>query len=250
MEARGSWEVVLSEPLESLRGAYLVTGFRGFGMVGYMASKYLALAAGARKVGYLYSEATEPLILVEEDDVGFPHDLYLAEMGGKRILTVVNRALPEPGAQAGLVRAIAELAAKARVRLAILLGGLSREYQPEGDKFKYRWLKNTHYRGREPEAPRMEAGLGVVGPLALLFMALERAGVPALMVLPYSFVETPDYEAVNVAVKVVAGLVGVEVDMSRLERLVEAQRLEILRRLRELEERASREEEGGKGIYM
>ncbi|GAB6148396.1 proteasome assembly chaperone family protein [Stetteria hydrogenophila] len=241
------WSLKLWVALKRLEGSVLVTGFRGFGMVGYMASKYLAMGLRASKVGFIYSPFMEPVLLVEDDGIGFPHDVYYSEKG---VTVIVNRALPPAEGQGDLVELIADLAAEARVRLAILIGGLSKSYMPEGEEYGYRWLKNSYYTGPDLEAPMIHKGLGVVGPLALLFASLEMRGIPALMILPYSYVEEADYAAAKTALQVVSKLLGVEIDLGSLERLIDQQR-EMIERVKQLVEAGEVERSRGeKGIYM
>lgn len=241
------WDIVLRTSRKVLEGSVLVTGFRGFGMVGYMASKYLAIGLNAEKVGFFYSPGMEPIVLVEDDGVGFPHDIYYSDKG---VIVVVNRALPPAEDRGGLVEAIADFAAELKVKLAILLGGLSRDFMPEEEKYWYRWLKNSFYKGPGFEAPLMEKGLGVMGPLALLFAALEKRGIPTIMILPYSYVEEADYFAVKTALTVISKFLGMEVDMGELERVIEKHK-EFMEKVREvIEASESERRRGEKGIYM
>lgn len=248
------WRLVLRVPRSTLAGAALVTGFRGFGMVGYMASKYLALGLGAKKIGYFYAPEMEQVLSVEEDGIGFPHELYYSDAGGG-VVVVVNRVIAASDASSvdafkALVDEMASLAADFKLREAILIGGLSREFMGDNERFRYRWLRNSYYRGPGLKAPEMEKGLGVVGPLALLFMALDARGVPAIMVLPYSHVEEVDYRAAKLAIDVISDYLGVEVNLESLVKAMEEHRFvaEQVRRMIQAAMESERSERGG--IYM
>jgi uncharacterized protein len=231
-----------------LRGSILVTGFRGFGMVGYMASKHLALALGASKVGYILADTMPPFIAVEEDGIGYPFDVYYSREAGATIL--VNRAVPEREVADEYSRFLAEWAKNVGFRFTVLLGGLSREFKPPGDEHGYRWLHNTFYEGPQLEAPKLEYGLGVMGPLALLYIYLDYYEVPSIMILPYSIVEGVDYDAALLGIKVVASkLLKVTLQLPELETLARTQRAEFERIIRLLE-REEREEHESRGIYM
>ena len=232
-----------------LRGAVLVTGFRGFGMIGYLVSKYLALLLKAEKVGYILLDSNPPMILVEEDGVGYPFDIYYSR--DPKAVIIVNRALPEKEFMDDYAEGVAAWASRVGVRYSVLVGGLSRDYRPEDDKHGYRYLANRFYDGPTLEAPTMEEGLGVMGPLALLYIYMDYYSVPSIIVLPYSAVEEADYKAAALGVRLVASkLLGVEVDTSILDELAERQR-ETLEQLLALMREEKREEERREGgMYM
>jgi len=247
------FRIVLGVDEEELRGAVLVTGFRGFGMVGYLVSKYLALLLKAEKVGYILTSHTPPMILVEEDGTGFPFDIYLVREPVKTVI-IVNRALPEREHMDEYVEGVARWARRIGVKYSVLTGGLSRDYRQDEEKHGYRYLANRFYRGPELEAPQMEEGLGVMGPLALLYIYMDYYGVPAVIVLPYSAVEEVDYAAAAVGVKLIAEkMLGVQVDVSKLEELAVKHRemVESIISLMMGEQEASEEEKReGSGMYM
>ena len=231
-----------------LKGSILVTGFRGFGMVGYMASKHLALALGASKIGYIISEVMPPFIAIEEDGIGYPFDIYYSREF--KVTILVNRAVPEREVADEFTRTIAEWARNTGFRFVVLLGGLSKEFKPPGDEYGYRWLHNPYYDGPQLEAPKLEYGLGVMGPLALLYIYLDYYEVPTIMILPYSIVEGVDYDAALLGIKVVSTkLLKVTLQLPELEILARTQRAEF-ERIIKLIEREEREEHESRGIYM
>lgn len=195
-------ELVVDVDRRELEGAIFVTGFRGFGMVGYLVSKYLALLLGGRKIGYIITDSMPPLVLIEDDGPGYPYDIYLVEE--PRTVIVVNRALPEREHTDEYVWGLSEWVSRIKPRLAVLVGGLRVEYRPEGEEYGYRYIVNKFYNGPQLEAPPMEAGLGVMGPLALLYMHLDYFQVPAAIVLPYTSAEDVDWTAAAFGVKLIA----------------------------------------------
>jgi uncharacterized protein len=244
----------LEKELESYQGATLVTGFRGFGMVGYNVSKYLALGLGASKVGFIVSEPMPPIVVVEEDGVGFPYDIYYSPRA--HTLIIVNRALPEKEHADKYTKAIAEFAKKLGVKFSVLAGGLNSNFRPEDEKHEYRHLKNKYYRGPELEAPEMEEDLGVMGPLALLYIYMTLLQVPAVIVLPYAVADQIDINAARVGIQLIAEkLLGASVNLRSLEeyeRKLALEKEKIMRMIAPLMQEAEeeREEERRKGIYM
>ena len=246
---RGRIRLKMRVPLEDLRESVMITGFRGFGMVGYLVSWYTALALEAERVGYILTGSMPPGIVVERGDVRLPFELYYSRRS--RTLIIVNRAIPEKHEWDDYTEFLAELAAKLRVKYAVLAGGLSREFRPADDTVGYRWLANDHYLRayKKLEAPMMEEGLGVMGPLALLYMYLDYHEVPVLVLLPYSAVEEADYEAALVGVRVLSELLEQQIDLTMLKEAAEAQKI-VMKRIEEMiaEERRGEAEE--RSFYM
>jgi len=242
----------LKIPREKLKGAILITGFRGFGMVGYLLTKYAAQALNARKVGFILPETeVPPMLIIEEDGPGFPYEVYYTE--NPKTVFILNRAMPDREEWTPYTESLASFAYEVGIKLAVLAGGLSREYMPEDDKYGYRWIGNTYFlrEGGRLDAPQMEEGLGVMGPLATLYIFLEYYEIPSVIVLPYSMVEEVDYDAVLRGLKVLSQIIGVELKAPALEEAAERQKA-LLMKLAEMSgsgEESPRKREGG-AIYM
>jgi len=233
-------------PKDELKDSILITGFRGYGLVGYLVSRYIALALKAKRIGYILTRNVPPGIVIEDNDVGFPFDIYFAEEN--KFLIIVNRALPERREWDDYTEFMAKMASKIGVKYSILVGGLSRDFRPETEKYGYRWISNEYLRGIRLEAPPMEEGLGVMGPLALLYIYMTYYRVPAMILLPYSSVEEADYNATMRGVEVISELTGVKIDLTILKKALEAQKV-IMERMAEMVEEVSRKE-GEKSFYM
>ena len=235
-------DIVLRKPV-SLENAIVVTGFRGFGMVGYNVSKHLAMALNAEKIGYILLDDMPPVMVVEEDGVGFPFEIYYSREFNTVI--VVNRALPEGTMADAYSALLAEWASQGKVKYSVLVGGLSREYMPPEEEYGYRWIKNRFYHGPSLKAPLMEPGLGVMGPLALLYIYMDYYKVPSIMVLPYTIVNDLDYDAALKGVEVIAReILGSEIDLSELRSMAMKQREELEKLMKALMEQRSGEERG------
>ena len=242
-------EIVSDLKREEAEGGVLITGFRGFGLVGYLVSKHLALALKARKRGYILTPYMPPVILIEEDGVGYPFEIYFHDK--RRIVIIVHRANPEREVQDDYVRTLADWASELGISLAVLVGGLSDEFKPPEERYGYRWISNRHYVGKRLEAPVMEVGLGVIGPLALLHIYLENRGIPSIMVLPYAAADRSDYDAVAVGLKVISReILGIEISTREVEKMAAQQREFIEYVRRSLEEQAGERDEEESGIYM
>lgn len=243
-------EIVVDADRRELEGAYFVTGFRGFGMIGYLVSKYLALLLGGRKIGYILADSIPPVVLIEDDGPGFPYDIYLVDE--PRTVIVVNRALPDREHTDEYTWGLSDWVSRIKPRLAILVGGLRVEYKPEGEEHGYRYIVNRFYNGPELNAPRMETGLGVMGPLALLYMHLDYFQVPSAIILPYTTAEEADWSAAAFGVKLIANkFLGREVDVGSLEDMGVRQRALVEQLMKMVEEEAGKgDREERPGMYM
>lgn len=238
---------------EDLEGAILVTGFRGFGMVGYLVTKHLALSLGAEKRGLIVTnELMPPVVLIEEDGPGYPFEIYYKKLeNGKKLVIVVHRQNPEREIQDSYVRALAEWAKSSGVSLMVLVGGLNSDFMPEDEKHGYRWIANK-YAKIELDAPKMEQGLAVIGPLALLYLYAEINGVPAVMLLPYTAADRVDYEAAMRGLKLIGdSILDVKVDLGDVEKIAKMQReaMEMIESMMKERSEEEREKEEG-GMYM
>lgn len=219
-------EFRLWTPIHKLRGSTLVTGFRGFGMVGYLLTKYAAQALGASKIGYIVPDGEmPPMVLIEDDGPAFPYEVYFSSK--HKVVFILNRAMPDREEWTPYAESIAAFASEIGVRLAVLAGGLSKEFMPDGDTFGYRWVGNRHLGlvGLKLRAPQMEEGLGVMGPLATLYIFMDYYDIPSLILLPYSMVEEVDYAAVLRGLQVLSEeILGVEMKAPALEEAAEKQK--------------------------
>ena len=248
----GHVKIYLEGDASDYRGSTLITGFRGFGMVGYNVSKYLALGLWARKVGYVLSKPMPPMVVVEEDGPGFPFDIYYSPRA--RALIVVNRALPEREHADIYVEALSLMAKEIGVKLAVLVGGLNSQFKPEGERYEYRYLANEFYGGPELDAPEMEEGLGVMGPLALLYMYMTYDEVPSIIILPYAIADRIDVNAARTGIRIIAEkILNTRVNTKPLdeyERRLSIEKEKLLEAILPMMQQAEEEKEERKGMYM
>jgi len=238
---------------EELENAILVTGFRGFGMIGYLVAKHLALSLNAEKRGFIVTEELmPPVVVIEEDGPAYPFELYYKVLeNGKKLVVLVHRQNPEREVQDEYVRAIAEWARSNGISLMILVGGLNSDFMPEDEKHGYRWLANR-YADVKLDAPTMEQGLAVVGPLALLYIYADINRIPAVMILPYTAADRADYEAAIKGLKLIGEeILGVKVNLEDVEKIAKMQReaMEMIESMLREKSGAEKEKEEG-GMYM
>ncbi|MCE4628348.1 MAG: PAC2 family protein [Desulfurococcales archaeon] len=249
----GRVRVYLKGDPSEYKNSVVITGFRGFGMVGYNVSKFLALGLGAKRVGFIVTKPMPPVVMIEEDGEGFPFDIYYSPRA--EALIIVNRALPEREHADDYAEAIASFARDLNARFSVLVGGLNASFRPEEEKYGYRHLENEHYKGPELDAPVMEEGLGVMGPLALLYMYMTLFGVGAVIVLPYAVADQIDIDAARRGIEIISEkILGTAVNLRSLEKYaerLEREKEKIMQIIVPMMQQAEQEEEKErKGMYM
>jgi len=212
---RKSYAIKLFKDLgEHRKETYLISGFHGFGAVGFLATRYLVSKLGMELIGYIEPPVIPDFTSVEDYGLSMPHEVFYRDLeGGKRIVVLLNRINPERRFMTTFVGRVLDLVKKLGIAEVLLVGGLDSRFK-EGEE-EFRWLK-TSACSRELDAPYFMKGAYVVGPLASLLIAFQQSGVPAMVVLPYTQPEAVDHRAAAVAVRVLSTLVGVDIDVNEL----------------------------------
>ncbi|MHA1754443.1 MAG: PAC2 family protein, partial [Candidatus Odinarchaeia archaeon] len=94
---------------------------------------------------------------------------------------------------------------------------------------------------------KLEKGLFVTGPLALMLINFEINDFPSLALLPYAEQGRPDPRAASNAINIINSLLGMNVNTEQL--ITDAETIE--NELREvIEQQEVKESEGHKGMYV
>ncbi|MEZ0394375.1 MAG: PAC2 family protein [Desulfurococcaceae archaeon] len=213
-----------------LRGSTLITGFQGFGLVGYLSSRHIASQLGLRKVGFIRTRSF-PETTAYADDYGvvYPFEIYYGEpeRPGLKLTVLVNNATPTVRDRTDYAEAVARWAKEAGISRAILIGGLDPSLR-EGDE-RYKWIPMGGY-SEKLQAP-MLVNRHIIGPLALLIMFMDAYRVPGVAIFVYTELYKPDLRASATAVEIVGELLGLKIDAAKL--LEGAQLIESLEAERE-----------------
>ena len=74
-------EIKLFEKID-LKGKYLITGFHGIGVVGYIGTKFLIEESNARKIGMIISKLMPPLVSLDDaGNIQLPFEIFLDQLG-------------------------------------------------------------------------------------------------------------------------------------------------------------------------
>ena len=238
-------KVLYASP-EDLKDAILITGFQGFGGVGYITTRYLVNKLNAKFVGYVFSYYMPDVTFSMNRKIALPYEIYLYKGANRNIIILLNNAVPLVE-KAYFADAVMSWASESGISEAILVGGLDiSTKQGEGD---FRCLPNSHYKGEIP-GPILEDDLYIIGPLALMSIFSEIYKIPAIIVLPYTEPSRADPAAAAKAVEVISKMCNLNVDTSELyedARAIEAELKKISELRRSIERRL---EEGKTTHYM
>jgi len=208
---RGSYKLVLLEKPQKKGHRFLVTGFSGFGAVGFLATKFMVEKLGLRRIGYIDTPVVPDLTSLEEYGLSLPHEVFSDESG--RLIVLLNRVNPMRSHMNSFVKSFIDLVHELEIDEIVLIGGLDNRFREGSEEF--RWLA-TSSSSRVLDAPKFMKGPYIVGPLASILIACELNKIPAIALFPYTEPEHADHRAAAVAVKVVGKILGIEIDTSEL----------------------------------
>ncbi|GAY26222.1 hypothetical protein ATG_14250 [Desulfurococcaceae archaeon AG1] len=207
----------------------LITGFPGFGAVGYITTRYIVEAMKLKRIGYVITKYMPDVVSIEGDRrFSFPHEIYSKE--GSGLIVLVNSIVPNIHERVEFAESIVRWSIENKINEIILIGGLDPSVRRSQDDI-LRWTGNS-WGKRVLKEPTMDRGLIIVGPLAIILMFTEILGQPATVILPYAERERPDPRAASVAVKKISEIFGVEIDIQDLIKHAETME-EIERKIRE-----------------
>lgn len=217
-------------PLRELNGSTFITGYPGFGLVGYLTSKYVVTELHLEKIGFVKTKYMgEVTYYSKELGLIYPFELYYGRVNGKGILVLLNHTLPHERERTEYVETICKWLKEIGVSRSILVGGLDPSVKEKEDE-TYRWLPIAGF-NIELDAPKL-IDKYVIGPLALTMIFMDAYRIPSVVILSYTELYRPDPRASAVAVNVISKLLEIEIDASKL--LEEASIIEAIEEKKEL----------------
>ncbi|QOR94559.1 proteasome assembly chaperone family protein [Thermosphaera chiliense] len=229
-------------PLKSLdkslfENALFITGYQGFGMVGYLTTRHLVRELKLEKIGLIRTKHMPEVTLYGDGGLLYPFELYAGEVSGRKVLVLLNNAVPHIHERTDYAEFAASLMKAFKVDEAVLVGGLDPSLKESEDE-KYRWIPIGRTR-ISLNAPILK-NRHVIGPLALTMMFVEAYGLNGVVVLAYTDLYKPDPRASAVAVEIVGELLNTKIDTSSL--LEEAKIIDAIEMEREKIEKAMESE--------
>ena len=223
-----------------LAGSLFITGFHGFGLVGYLTTLHIVQELGLRKIGFIKtSYMPEVTMYTKSGDIQYPFEIYYRVVSKNKLVVALHNDMPIDRERVAYVEFLAKLVKDWRVREAILIGGLSQELREDPSE-KFRWIPINTPSITFNDAKILE-GRYVIGALALLMMFLRAYGVNGVVILPFAEPRRLDPRASAIAVDIIAKMLGVEISVQRL--IEEASIIEAIEAEREKVEKAVEEAE-------
>jgi uncharacterized protein (TIGR00162 family) len=233
--------VIKELKIVELNNPILIEGFPGLGMVGNIATQYLARQLKAQKLATLYSPH-------------FPYQVIVNKKGSARLLrgefffwknktgendliflTGDSQAQTIEG-QFEVANSILDYAEKKKVKTVITIGGYRNEVE---DSPKIVAVSTNHAllkKALKAKAISSEAGIPIVGTAGLLLGLAKFRNVDALCLLGETRGYLPDPKTAKSVIKTLQGIIDVTVDLTGLDKEIERSK-EILDRMREIEKR-------------
>ena len=224
-----------------LTNPILLEGFPGLGMVGNIATQYLARQLKAQKLATLYSPY-------------FPYHVLVNKKGGARLLrgefyfwkneigendliflTGDSQAQTIEG-QFEVANSILDYAEKKKVKTVITIGGYRNEVEDSPKVVAVSTNPALFEMALKAKAISSEAGTPIVGTAGLLIGLAKFRNMDALCLLGETRGYLPDPKTAKSIIETLQGIIDIEVDLAGLDKEIERSK-EILDRMREVEKR-------------
>lgn len=196
-----------------LRNCTLITGFHGVGETGYISVSYLVHALHAKCVGFIDVAHPPPFVATSEGGLVTPFEVYKAG----RIVLVKLEFSPHRAEEAEFAKTLANWTTQNKFKDAVLIGGLDAALKSGKDGVRIVTTGDYPLKAKKMKHPRLETGLFVYGPLAVMLGEFEKLDFPAVAVLPYASAEHADPKAAAIAIRAVSKAYGLKVDVKDLE---------------------------------
>ncbi|HDQ05883.1 MAG TPA: proteasome assembly chaperone family protein [Candidatus Bathyarchaeota archaeon] len=224
-----------------LKNPILIEGFPGLGMVGRIATKYLAKQLKAQKLAILHSPH-------------FPYHVLVNKKGGARLLrgefyfwknesgendliflTGDSQAQTIEG-QFEVANCILDFAEKKKVKTIITIGGYRNEVEGTPNVVAVSTSPILFERALKAKAVSSEAGTPIVGTAGLLLGLAKFRKIDALCLLGETRGYLPDPKTAKSVIEILQRILNVTVDLNGLDEEIERSK-EIVGRMLDIEKR-------------
>ncbi|MGC8982840.1 MAG: proteasome assembly chaperone family protein [Desulfurococcaceae archaeon] len=227
-----------------LKDSILITGYQGFGLVGYLATRHLVKELKLSKIGFIKTRYMPEATLYTRDlDIVFPFEIYAGTAGANKLVVVLHNQTPHERERTDYAEFLAKWAKGVGVKEVILIGGLSADLKEDPNE-TYRWIPINDTTITLSNAKLLEER-HVIGPLALTIMFMKAYNLKGVVLLPFAEPYRPDPKASAVAVGIISQILGVDISVQKLieeAAIIEAieEEFDRLKRLSEEGEKKSR----------
>jgi uncharacterized protein len=215
--------IIEIEPTNKIK--YCIIGAPDVGLVGAICTDYLIRSLNMKQIGYVESDAFDPVIVVHQGAPEAPVRIYTNDS----VTAFISETPIGSHALAPVARAIVDWAKAKNVELLISVSGVPIENRLEVD-FPQVFgvgtspeIRNSFKKGNiEP----FEEGF-MVGLHALVVRECLKKGVNSVVLLAQSHLQYPDPGAAASAINALNSLLGLHVDVKKLQEQEEEIRLKL-----------------------
>jgi len=190
----------------------LITGFKGFGYVGYLTINHLVDELNAELVGVIDTVYFPPYITVRNGLTYSPYLVY----NYKDLIILVFEELSLDEETNYILRKVVEWSKNFGIEKFILIGGLDKSLMREGDS-NTKIISNRYWIERYGVVdPLLKDTIRVVGPLAVMLHYASLFQIPAIAILAYADVGIEDARAAANAIDKINEILGLRVSKDKL----------------------------------
>jgi len=194
--------------------ATMLCGFPDVGLVGVLALSHVISELKLNEIAYVDSDLLPPIVVLHE---GLPWSPMRILGNTNLLVTIAEMAIPATGVQR-LMRSFVDWVKSKNIKTLIPIGGIPVQNRQDLEEPK------VFGTGSNLDMIRLldQKGISVlkegfmVGPQALIMRYSAERNVPAIALLAQSFYNYPDPEAAAAALKQLANITGIKVDVSKL----------------------------------
>lgn len=206
---------LMGADLSGLKRSFFITGFQGFGLVGYLATRHIARELRLEKVGFVRTRFMPEVTLYDRDlGLQYPFEVYAGKAGSSNVVVVVHNSTPVERERTSYAEFLATFAKQLEVREVVLVGGLSQELREDPSE-QYRWIPINDTSIVLKDAKILE-DRHIIGPLALTMMFMHAYRLRGVIILPFAEPYRPDPKASAVAVEVISRILDVKISIQKL----------------------------------
>ena len=216
-------EIIDFEEMD-LSDATVIAGFPSIGMVSTIVANYLIDAFGLKQIGALSSAQFPALSVVHTGEPLSPVRIYAGELeSGEKIAVFVSEFRPKPNLINSLSNTVINWVREKGCNLLISPEGMvvegeedkSSEEENIVEAFAVGSTENARAMLRERNIPQFKNGI-IAGVSGVLLNIGKQAGFDVISILAEAHPNIPDAGAAASALKVIASIIGVEINVGPL----------------------------------
>jgi len=196
------------------KGAVIIEGFPGFGLVSTIATEYLIDHLDAKLIGKITSEKVQPIVAIHKSNIVEPLGIFYDE---KNNLVIVRAIANVSGMEWELTQALINLAEEIKAKEIISIEGVSSDNKPPEPEAFY-FTKNAEKKKKFESMRIKELNEGIiVGVTASLLTKMP----DTTFIFTEATSELPDSRAAAKIVEVLDGYLNLKVDYKPLVKKAE-----------------------------